>query len=551
MENREDLRSILNYLPLKLQSSTLVWPTPVIEALEALSKGPSHSRVDSGEVFFLAIADIRNSLSLSSHHLASSVSDGFTLFFDEFLSRAEAAKWFQEVVPVMANLLLRLPTLLESHYQYSDIIIVGVETGLRLLDSQQAGIVFLSQELIAALLTCSLFCLFPNANRGANHLPKINFDYLFAILYESYHESHENKIKCLIHYFERISSCTPVGFVSFERKVLSLEPNLPCVCYPDTNVWSKSRVSLCPFEVCSSGLIEDQLKGALEVDFANMNLGGGALSRGCVQEEIRFMINPELIAGILFLPSMSDNEAIEIVGAERFSNYTGYASTFRYSGDHVDRREVDSLGRRMTRIVAIDALSRPGKRQYKLDYVLREVNKAFCGFLDTSKYPQYQMLLEHNDSHEDQLRNDYMDACDSSETRPAGVEDCTTSSEIHEDRYNNPTKTNPGMADNMEVDQTDVGIVTGNWGCGAFGGDPEVKTVIQWLAASQALRPFIAYHTFELKELEKLDQVCAWILAHKWTVGDLWTMLVDYCNKREKGETKLGFISWLVPTLSR
>lgn len=42
-----------------------------------------------------------------------------------------------------------------------------------------------------------------------------------------------------------------------------------------------------------------------------------------LQEEIRFMINPELIAGMLFLASMEDNEAIEIVGAERFSNYTG------------------------------------------------------------------------------------------------------------------------------------------------------------------------------------------------------------------------------------
>ena len=30
-----------------------------------------------------------------------------------------------------------------------------------------------------------------------------------------------------------------------------------------------------------------------------------------------------------------------------------------------------------------------------------------------------------------------------------------------------------------------VGIATGNWGCGAFGGDPELKCIIQWLAASQ------------------------------------------------------------------
>ena len=42
-----------------------------------------------------------------------------------------------------------------------------------------------------------------------------------------------------------------------------------------------------------------------------------------VQEEIRFMINPELIVGMLFMASMDDNEAIEIVGAERFSQYMG------------------------------------------------------------------------------------------------------------------------------------------------------------------------------------------------------------------------------------
>lgn len=35
------------------------------------------------------------------------------------------------------------------------------------------------------------------------------------------------------------------------------------------------------------------------------------------------MISPELISGMLFLPSMADNEAIEIIGVERFSSYTG------------------------------------------------------------------------------------------------------------------------------------------------------------------------------------------------------------------------------------
>lgn len=46
-----------------------------------------------------------------------------------------------------------------------------------------------------------------------------------------------------------------------------------------------------------------------------------------VQEEIRFMINPELIVGMLFLSCMEDNEAIEIFGAERFSQYMGLVKT--------------------------------------------------------------------------------------------------------------------------------------------------------------------------------------------------------------------------------
>ncbi|GAY63305.1 hypothetical protein CUMW_224490, partial [Citrus unshiu] len=146
--------------------------------------------------------------------------------------------------------------------------------------------------------------------------------------------------------------------------------------YPEADFWSKSVLPLCTFEVHSVGFIEDQSTDALEVDFANKYIGGGALHRGCLQEEIRFMINPELIAGMLFLPSMADNEAIEIVGAERFCDYKGYASSFRFAGDHADKRHFDSFGRRVTRIVAIDALCSPGMKQYAQKYLLRYVKFA-------------------------------------------------------------------------------------------------------------------------------------------------------------------------------
>ncbi|XP_028793582.1 poly(ADP-ribose) glycohydrolase 1 isoform X2 [Neltuma alba] len=522
MEDREDLRSILPFLPLLLRSSSLFWPSQVVEALKALGRGPLHSQVDSGELLFLAISDLRNSLCLCTQPLAPSASQGYAFFFDELMSGVESKKWFEEVIPALANLLLRFPSLLEEHYQSTDMIVDGEGgAGLRLLESQEAGIVFLRQELVAALLCCSLFCLFPDDNRTYKDLPPINFDELFASLYDDYSQKQENKIWCIIHYFKRISSDMPKGIVSFERKVLPFDGNHLQVSYPDANFWSTSVIPLCRFETHSSGVIEDQSGGALEVDFANKYLGGGALRRGCVQEEIRFMVSPELIVGMLFLPSMAENEAIEIVGVERFSSYTGYASSFRFSGGYVDKRDIDELGRRKTRIVAIDALCGPGMRQYREKFLLREINKAFCGFLSQTTHQPCRKILQDNRSSE------LVYASTSTSVEVSKVQSA-------DEAFRNSPKSCHG-----EEQHDSIGVATGNWGCGAFGGDPE------------ALRPFIAYYTFGSEALRHLDQVADWILSHQWTVGDLWNMLIEYSTLRWKGETNVGFFKWLLPSIHK
>jgi hypothetical protein len=56
----------------------------------------------------------------------------------------------------------------------------------------------------------------------------------------------------------------------------------------------------------------------------------------CVQEEIRFLLSPELIVSRAFAESLEDHEALLLEGVERFSSYRGYARTFEYadpSGD--------------------------------------------------------------------------------------------------------------------------------------------------------------------------------------------------------------------------
>ncbi|CAH8382027.1 unnamed protein product [Eruca vesicaria subsp. sativa] len=550
MENREDLNSILPFLPLLLRSSSLYWPPRVVEALKAMSEGPSHSRVDSGEVLWQAISDMRRSLSLSTRLLSPSAPKGYAFLFDEvsnLIHGRESKRWFDEFIPALARLLLQLPYLLEMHFREADDVVGGVKTGLRLLEPQQAGVVLLSQELIGALLACAFFCLFPVSNRSAKDLPVINFDHLFASLYESYSESHESKILCIMHYFERVCSCMPTGTVSFERKILPAECHNSSTTAPDADFWSKSDISLCAFKVHSSGLIEDQPDNALEVDFANKYLGGGALNRGCVQEEIRFMINPELIAGMLFLPRMDDNEAIEIVGAERFSCYTGYASSFRFTGDYIDKKTMDPFKRRRTRIVAIDALCAPKMRHFKDICLLREINKALCGFLIHRKSWQHQSLFIDKGESEMQLDSNDKDAgllhTETSTSHGTPLNDVETNREKHASNFVRDVEGSDCL------DHEDVGVATGNWGCGVFGGDPELKAMIQWLAASQAQRPFISYYTFGAEALENLDQVTKWILSHDWTVGDLWNMVLEYSAQRLCKQTNLGFFSWLLPSL--
>ena len=49
-------------------------------------------------------------------------------------------------------------------------------------------------------------------------------------------------------------------------------------------------------------------------------------------------------------------------------------------------------------------------------------------------------------------------------------------------------------------------IATGNWGCGAFGGDFELKFIQQWLAATFAGVEKLYYYTFERKEMNFVNE---------------------------------------------
>lgn len=162
----------------------------------------------------------------------------------------------------------------------------------------------------------------------------------------------------------------PTGVVTFTRR------SVPDQYLPK---WEESKISIdeLVLHVTDFGTIEDQGEGLLQVDFANKYIGGGVLNFGCVQEEIRFMICPELLCSRLFTEVLEDNECLTIMGCERFSAYEGYSSSFQWNGDYLDTTPLDSFRRRKCTIVAIDAtLFRARHLQYKEDMLKRELNKV-------------------------------------------------------------------------------------------------------------------------------------------------------------------------------
>ena len=50
-------------------------------------------------------------------------------------------------------------------------------------------------------------------------------------------------------------------------------------------------------------------------------------------------------------------------------------------------------------------------------------------------------------------------------------------------------------------------VATGNWGCGAFKGDPQLKAMLQWMAVSTVGRPEMKYCTFKDARMEQVSNI--------------------------------------------
>ncbi|PAV85909.1 hypothetical protein WR25_09153 [Diploscapter pachys] len=178
--------------------------------------------------------------------------------------------------------------------------------------------VTLSQEQCASLLACAFFNLF-GPLRGK--FPKFAFKDLLETTYDDELQTLvRQKLRFVFAYFSSVTSHMPTGIVSFRRVSLGT--------FLDKDMWEKltkdSKISECRLHVAIGQKIEDQTNH-IQMDFANKMIGGGTLTKkGSAQEEIRFLTCPEMIVSCLLCEEMDVYEAIHIVGAQTYSNYSGY-----------------------------------------------------------------------------------------------------------------------------------------------------------------------------------------------------------------------------------
>nr|XP_054600087.1 poly(ADP-ribose) glycohydrolase isoform X2 [Nothobranchius furzeri] len=357
--------------------------------------------------------------------------------------------YFEELFPKIAALALKLP-----HH---------VKKAIPLLQRGHHAAITLSQLQIACLLANAFLCTFPHRNTQRpeaeyHNYPSINFNKLFG-----YSKRKKEKLRAIMHYFRVVTQeeSKPNGLVTFERF---------CIGNSEKPNWGSCEEKLQKLHVTSQGSIEKDGIGMLQVDFANSLIGGGVLDSGLLQEEILFLMNPELIVSRLFTEKLADNECLIITGSQQFSSYSGYSDNFEWTGPYEDQLDRDHWHRLKRQILAIDALHFRNRRdQYNMSHITRELNKAYCGFKKHHKHEEPD-------------------------------------------------------------------IATGKWGCGAFGGDAQLKALIQLMAAAKAGRG-LAFFTFQDKGLTKeLQEIYHLLTSEGTTVGKLFKLLDTYCTRQRRAE---------------
>lgn len=341
---------------------------------------------------------------------------------------------------------------------------------LRLLPSGVPGTVALSREQVASLLAMSALGLGLPAeayDRGSPDSGTYPTPSMLPLIWPKRccdFPPNVEKLKCFLEYFRSLSQASMMDGTQAKVKITRIVAGVGAAAAKlGAQEWAESTVPLCDLVVQPLlTSIDEQQGGCVRVDFANAQVGGGVFLSApgsTAQEEIAFATHPELCVSKLLCEGMADNEALLISGARHMSLHTGYQASFQFLGPASGKAPDVSAW------LAIDALQYPDQgpaAQFRdVGKACRELVKALTGFQGS------------------------VAVCGGGGTASGAV------------------------------------VATGLWGCGAFNGDPEVKALIQLMAASQAGVARVLFHPWDDEvTADALSQLAA--VCHGASVGELW-----------------------------
>mmetsp|Transcript_51464 Transcript_51464/g.122388 ORF Transcript_51464/g.122388 Transcript_51464/m.122388 type:complete len:565 (+) Transcript_51464:102-1796(+) len=375
----------------------------------------------------------------------------------------DQAAFFKDTLPFVvkaaASLRKHLPTcrLKKLEQGSSDEVTIPRPTGLALL---------------AHMFLCTT-CNMPLA--AQRYMPENSF----VRMLRNRHSAEVAKLRMVVEFFNTVME-EGVEYLSGELRIYRQARGLQEAGADSTEMWRKSERKLLEMEVQQMRVgFEDAGDDCVHADFANKMLGGGVLSGGCVQEEIRFAICPELIVAMLVCPVMLDHEAIFVVGAQQFSDYKGYGYGLKFAGRHRHENGVrrDADGTPLVAIAAMDALDYRYEDnalyvQMQPSHMLRELEKATAAFTPV------------NEEHLRQWEK----------------------------------------------------VATGNWGCGVFRGFTPLKAMLQWLAASQGERKLVYFPFDEPIRDDLLDVSQLLTQQQEATVGQLFGAVLELAQEANTPE---------------
>lgn len=289
-------------------------------------------------------------------------------FFSEIPGSDEAGvfdfdAFFTFGVPLLLEVALEMPTLFAGvrvpiHKTYSSWSAVGD-------DARSLGL--LSFSLSRRQCACLLAHSFLGSLKRPHNVQPNDFRFTAVDLFVGTARS-PNSATTFLNYFTTLGTHGfPVGQLTFER----LGYRSSAHGHPPWRV-EHSLSPLCAVTIVD-GPLEDSL-AELHADFANAFPGGGVMTGDFAQEEILFLIKPELLVAMALENRMADTEAVRVFGAVQYSLVSGFGSSFAFAGAYDGRR----AGAPPT-VCAIDAV-RGGGPAMTEPALRRDLNKARIAF---------------------------------------------------------------------------------------------------------------------------------------------------------------------------